>query len=523
MARVAIGVTGGLLGGLSLPRASIWIAIFASVILIHLAVRRTGFWSGFGIGVASGFALYFSQSAWMTAYLGPVPLAALATLESVIFGLGLGVSAATWRLLRRHHRGLGNGYYLLTGMSLSLIWVAREWIACRWPYGGYQWSQLAQSVADTSLASLAFWGGLPFVSFSVVALSTGLLLWAEAKPWRINEGGRYWARSFAALGSSVVLLLLTLATPMAQALTIKPTELPAIRVVAIQGNAKAGLFANPVPGSIMVKHLAQTEAFLRANGGKKIDLMVWPENSVDISPLANTLVAAELKTLSNRIGAPLLVGSVVERYGRYFNESLLYEPGFKQPKTYDKRRPVPFGEYVPDREFFRSLAPQLVDMIYRGYTPGNRVGTFDIASTRIGDLICFEIGIDDITQDLVKNGSTVIVSQANNADFGRTDEAFQQEALLRLQAIATGKPIVHASTVATTEIVTATGQVTTTTVPFEADAAVALVKPNTARTPASIAYGWMGWISLAGLLVAVGFVLRASLLSMFTKFLARTK
>ena len=47
--------------------------------------------------------------------------------------------------------------------------------------------------------------------------------------------------------------------------------------------------------------------------------------------------------------APLIVAAVTERDGEYFNSSLLWLAGEGAVLTYDKRHPVPFGEYVPDR------------------------------------------------------------------------------------------------------------------------------------------------------------------------------
>ena len=499
---MALGAIGGLLAGPALPRTGIWFAIFASVALIHLAIRHTGFWAGAGIGVVAGFALYYSQSEWMTAYLGPLPLAALALVEALVVGLGLGLAAGIWSWLNRHRKRLGARYQLFVAIWLPLIWVAREWASCHFPYGGYQWSQLGQAVADTGLAQLAFWGGIPLVSLAVAMLAIGVVLWLEAKPWRVREAATYWRRSLAALGPSALILLLALFTPMAQSAVFAGHEASALRVVSVQGNANAGLLANPNPGSIFVKHLGVTEKFIAENGNKSLALMVWPENSVDLSPLTHPLVAAELQSLTDRLGAPLLIGSVVERGPDMLNESILYTPGSSTQPFYDKRRPVPFGEYVPDRAFYRALAPQLIDLIYRGYTPGKRVGTFDTAGTRIGALICFEIGIDEITHDLVTHGSRVIVSQANNADFGHTDEAFQQEALLRLQAIATGRPIIHASTVATTEIVTASGEVLSDTKAFTPGWAEAAIHPNTAITPAMACFGWLDYLALALAIIA---------------------
>ena len=106
----------------------------------------------------------------------------------------------------------------------------------------------------------------------------------------------------------------------------------------------------------------------------------------------------------------------------YFNTSTLWEAGRGQVAFYDKRHPVPFGEYVPDRAFFRPFAPELIDLIQREYTPGTTAPTLPVAGTRAGIAICFDIVDDGLMREEIRDGAQVIFAQTNNADFGRTDE-----------------------------------------------------------------------------------------------------
>ncbi|NDH65954.1 MAG: apolipoprotein N-acyltransferase, partial [Microbacteriaceae bacterium] len=78
---------------------------------------------------------------------------------------------------------------------------------------------------------------------------------------------------------------------------------------------------------------------------------------------------------------------------------------------------------------------------------GTRDNYFEVEGHRFGVLICFEIAVDEVAQEIVDSGAQAILSQSNNADFGRSDEAFQQLALARLRNIETGIPVINASTV----------------------------------------------------------------------------
>jgi len=513
--RLLAALAGGVAAGVALPTVDFWPAILASVVLIHLAIQGVGFWRGFLLGLPAGIAFYAAQSVWMSAYLGPEPWLALAVLEGLIFGLGLGLAAAVWRWLSQHKRRLRAWYHLLVGLWLPLIWVAREWVAGHFPYGGYQWSRLGQAVSDNQLSYLAYWGGISLVSLAVACLGVGLLL-----AWEVlisdRRRGLEPGKLLAALAPALVLVLLAVSTPSVWQL--QPAAKQTLRVVAIQGNANAGLFANPVPGSILAKHLAATNGYLNANPNAQFDLMVWPENSADANPLTNPIAANLVRAVVARTGKPLLVGAITEKGPRIYNSGLLFAPGTDAVAQYDKRRPVPFGEYVPDRGFWRQFAPDLIDLISRGYSFGQRPGVMPVAGTRIGDLICFEIGIDEIPRDLVRGGASVIVSQANNADFGHTAEAFQQEALVRLQAIATGRAVVHASTVATSEIVGPTGEVLAATEAFKPGWASATIPLETALTPAMRLFGWVDYLALFAAALATLILLDLSILKVITAF-----
>jgi apolipoprotein N-acyltransferase len=127
---------------------------------------------------------------------------------------------------------------------------------------------------------------------------------------------------------------------------------------------------------------------------------------------------------------------------------------------YDKKVPVPFAEYAPDREFWRIFAPELVDMIPRGFSFGQRDGIFEVSPDFVaGTLICFEIAEDSILRELTEQNAGVILSQTNNADFGYSDETFQQAGIARLRAIETGRVVVNISTVGLSAIYMPSGEI----------------------------------------------------------------
>src|SRR5690606_349071 len=119
-----------------------------------------------------------------------------------------------------------------------------------------------------------------------------------------------------------------------------------MRVGAVQGNGPAGLFDRGDANAVLNAQLAASAPLI----GEDIDVLVWPEGGIDSDPTRNEGTAAALDALAERVDAPLLVSAVTRRDDELFNSSLLWEAGAENPvEVYDKRHPVPFGEYVPDR------------------------------------------------------------------------------------------------------------------------------------------------------------------------------
>ena len=477
--RILLAIFGGLSSSLAYPREGLWPVIFVSVIALLLSVRGLGFWRAFWVGYLGGFCFYVSQIEWMSHYLGPVPLLALSTLEAFFFGLGMALIAKVWRWLA--NKPSSPWRTIQIALAIATVWTAREWVSINLPYGGFPWSRLAMSQSESPLANWVYFGGQPLLTFVIAAISTLILclvLQLRTHGWRTHG----WRNRGTVLATAMVLGLVAIPT-----LTVVPSEAEngTLVVAAVQGNANAGLFANTTRGSILRNHIEASNLIEAKAKGQKVDLVVWPENASDINPLADAAAASTMSRLvDEKFGVPLIFGTITERGGELFNSSLIWRPGVGVTDWYDKKRPVPFAEYVPDRDFWYSLAPDLVGLISHGYTFGSRDGIFELGKDKLGVLICFEIAIDDISRELVGSGAQLILSQTNNADFGRSDETFQQVAIAKLRAIETGRAVVNDSTVGLSAIFAPDGRVLDQLPTFEPGVMVARVPLRSSITPA---------------------------------------
>jgi apolipoprotein N-acyltransferase len=129
--------------------------------------------------------------------------------------------------------------------------------------------------------------------------------------------------------------------------------------------------------------------------------------------------------------------------------------------------------------------------VSRGYSFGTRDGIFEVNNAQLGSLICFEIAVDDIGRDLVHQGAQVILSQTNNADFGRSDETYQQAAFAKLRAIETGRTVVNISTVGVSAVYEIDGSVLQELPTFEAGAMVEKIQLRDHVTPGVFLGGYI--------------------------------
>ena len=470
--RVWAAILGGLASSLAYPREGLWPFMFVALALLLVSVWQLRVWAALGVGFIGGLAFYLSQIEWLSLYLGPIPWIALSTLEALWFALGMAAIARVWAWTVDRKDGP-----ILTGAAVATIWFTREWLSSNLPYGGFPWSRVGQAFADSTLANWVYLGGIGGLSWVVVAATASFLFIA------VERDHRTWFRWRWA--GPTALLVVTFVVPA----VIHPSTVASageLRVAAVQGNANAGLFANPRRGSILENHLEATKLIENLPVAERPDVVVWPENASDINPLSSADARAQISDLvDNRLGVPLIFGTITQRDTEIFNSSLLWLPETGPTDFYDKKRPVPFAEYVPDFDFWYQLAPDLIGLVgSRGYSAGSEDGIFRIANEKLGVLICFEIAVDQISRDLVRDGASIILSQTNNADFGRSDESFQQAAIARLRAIETGRTVVNVSTVGLSEIYLPDGSVVASVPTFKAAAMLETLPLRNEITPA---------------------------------------
>ncbi|GAB3617574.1 apolipoprotein N-acyltransferase [Okibacterium endophyticum] len=450
------------------PDRDLWPLTFVGIglVLITLIGRHLG--GALVVGFVAGISFYLVHVSWTALYLGPVPWVALSALESLFFAGGAALIALAYRWVPRVWTGRWARIGLVP-VVVAALWTARETVAGTWPYGGFAWGRMSLSQSESPFASLAAWVGLSGLSFIMVAL-VALIVQCIREPM-----------AFSALRASLRLTIPIAAVAAVLAVPAWPTAVTGHTTIAgVQGNGKAGYFDEREPGDILNAQASATMPLI----GQGVDLIVWPEGGSDLNPLEYREAARVIDYLSLQTGAPIVFGTITERDGQIFNSSLLWDVGRGALDAYDKRRPIPFGEYVPNRSFWEPLAPDLIGLIQREYTPGTTDPVFTLNGFTAGVSICFDIVDDALLRETVNAGAQVILAQTNNADFGTTDENQQQLAIARLRAIEAGRSIVNISTVGTSQIIGPDGGTITQIPAYEPGRMVADVPLSDGITPA---------------------------------------
>ena len=483
-AAVVIAIAGGLLYDLGFPGASIWPLAFVGIALALISLIGRSSWAAALLGFAFGLAFYLQQVSWTALYLGPIPWLALSILESAFVAGGAVLITLAYRWVPR---ATTSKWVRLIGLPLLIagLWIVREAATGSIPYGGFPWGRAALSQSESPFADVVSWVGSTGLGFIMVAIVAGVIEWVRASGWR----------DLRAAIPVVSLVLVAMVVP-----AWSTTATGELRVASVQGNGPSGYFDVREPGDVLAAQLEATAPILDEPG---IDVLLWPEGGSDLDPTRSESVARVFDRLSRQLDAPVVLNTVTVDEDEFFNTSMLWLAGEGAVDTYDKRNPVPFGEYIPDRWFWERLAPDLIGLIQRGYSPGTNPPVFDLGPAITGLAICFDVIYDELIWEGARGGAELYMFQTNNADFRGTDENQQQLAIARLRAIETGRSVVNISTVGASQVIDPSGRTIDSLPIDEQGAMVTDVELRTGLTPTVVLGGAVPLIIVLGSLAAL--------------------
>jgi apolipoprotein N-acyltransferase len=375
--------------------------------------------------------------AWMWFLTAPGYVIA-ALLFSALHGIAAMITGAVTD--RQKHRSIVG----------PLAHTLAEALRFSFPFGGVPLATLAISQAASPIAPIVRVGGPLLLTY--VVLQIGFLL-ANLRETAASK------RAVHAVLLTVVVAVLPIAGSIApHGRDIGRT----LNIAAVQGGGPQGTLAiNTNSRDVVIRHLDATQTIAGGSGStdKTLDLVIWPENVIDVSSFSSSVERTEVAAQAARLNAPFLVGITEDLDNKFFtNAQVVVNTDGSLGDRYDKVRRVPFGEFVPMRGLLEAVGAP-VDRIPRDAMAGHDTAILRTADTTIAVVISWEVFFAGRANEGVERGATLLVNPTNGSSYTGTILQTQQIASSRLRALETGRWLVQVSPTGFSAFVSPSGQV----------------------------------------------------------------
>lgn len=338
-----------------------------------------------------------------------------------------------------------------------------ETIRLGFPFGGVPLATMGISQAGGPLLGVARIGGVVLLTWIVFQVGCALAGPSPAIPRTMPSGlvGRQRAaraksshgqpHGVLAMVAIVLVVVLAAFAPKGHQLDAAP-----LTIAAVQGGGEQGTSALDVPSRQVTDALLAATATIQPSD--ELDLVVWPENGIDINnePFKGSAEHAAVAAEAARLGVPFSVGVTEDSEfsshpseGAFVNAQVVVAPDGEIVSRYEKVRTVPFGEYVPFRGLFQALGAPLDEV------PNDAVAGRDPAvnelpdGTRLGVMISWEVffgGRGRAATTASGTGDTsILLNPTNGASYTGTVLQTQQIASSKLRAVENGRWVVQVS------------------------------------------------------------------------------
>lgn len=463
--RWLLAVFAGAFAVLALPPIGFFAAMFLSFTLLvwlidgAAASPESSFlgrlWPAFATGWLFGFGYFVAGLWWLGhallvdsdqfAWALPLAILGLPAFLAIFYGLAAMLARLFWS------DGLGRIAALAASFGL-LEWV-RSFI-----FTGFPWNAIGYGMmpAPLMMQSAHILGVTGVTALSVFVFAAPALLGTRQGA---TAGVGLAALLFAGhLGYGAYVLYVE----------PKPADLPdgkspVVRLVQPVIDQAAKIDSDADRGAIFEAHL-KLSAEAPKNGGKKPDIIVWPETSIPFILTDNqdalTRIADTLD--DNQI---LIAGAVrAEEMGpgyptRYYNSIYVIDGRGQIIAASDKVHLVPFGEYVPFEDILDNFGIQNVVEMPGGFSAAASRQLLNLpGGLKFYPLVCYEIIFpDEMTGDIAE--ANAILNITNDGWFGSTPGPYQHFQQARVRAVETGLPLIRDANSGISAIVNARGEI----------------------------------------------------------------
>ena len=408
---------------------------------------------GFLLGYFSGIIWYAGTCYWVYYVMhvyGGID-AALSVGILILFCLYLALYHGLFGLLM----AVAAGRKMSTGpralLLAPLFWVAVELARSR--ITGFPWDLLGTvQVGNIALARIATVTGVYGLSLEIMLVNA-----AFAAAFLVRRERRQ-TMLVAAIAAVVVLQ----ATRW-----MVPPPLPADHVaVLVQENVPILDSSQWTPQYFDSTVSELGEISLRARQeqpASRPGLIVWPESPAPFY-MNDANFRNAVSDIARRGKAYVITGSIgtqnaaiTGHANQIYNSAALIAPTGAWVTRYDKIHLVPFGEYVPFKQFL-FFAEKLTREVGE-FGRGTSRQPFDVGQYRIGTFICYESVFPDEVRQFARNGAEVFVNISNDEWYGETGAFGQHLLQARMRAVENDRWILRSTNTGVTASIDPYGRV----------------------------------------------------------------
>jgi len=458
----------GVATSLAFPPHGLWcMAPMAGVSLTWITLHAHRSRDAICAGVAFGLGLYASNFGWLFAGIRSTdsPILAFGAPSLLILGFAAAPALIAWSAFRARLAGMRP--LQLAALFIPGLWTITEWLrhfgAFHFPWGHLGYTQ----VPDSPLTLLAPVAGVLGASFASVMLG-GLALLA-LRP--ANDCAREQALA------AVVVLAAALAASTAVEWT-RPVGDP-LRASLVQGGFRMGEKFDP---ETVVEALETYGAAARDSDAR---ITVAPETALPV--LEHQLpkgYLASLERVARDEGRDLVLSFFRRQDGRnagYLSSARVI--GASGTQTRDKRRLVPFGEYVPAAGLLRPLyeriaAVPLLDTV-AGHPDQDGVV---LGGVRAALKLCFEDLFGHALR--AEDGAARFIVVLANDDWDGSRVAMDQHLqVAQARAAEAGKPLLRVANTGWTASIDHAGRIVAAAAPDRRAMLEVAIQPREGVTP----------------------------------------
>ena len=439
-----------------------WIALLPAlpVILTLTADPTVKYRRLYGLGLVFFWPFYIVNFHWFL-YMYPLDFAGMSHAASaVVVGfacLGLSLFQALGAALLFPLMGLAvrgkwlSRHTVLHPILFACLWTALEWWQAHSGWSGVPWARLSLGQAEIvpALQSASLFGSY-FITFLIV-LVNGLLAYLLLHPSRRILCGALAAGLFFGNLTFGAIRMATLSD-----------EGDSLTAAAIQGNKSSLDFWSLGTMDEVMEVYGDLSREAAAAGA---DIIVWPETCIPANIDRSAWVYEYVTELALDCGVPILCGlftRVEEGSDADYNSIVVALPdGTIHDTIYNKRNPVPFGEFVPFRDLVMTLVPPLADIntLDEDIPAGEDSVVFDLEVGNVGSLICFDSIYEQNAMDSIGNGAQLLAVSTNDSWFQDSRGVWMHHAQSQLRAIETGRYVVRSANTGVSSVINAKGEV----------------------------------------------------------------